>query len=33
VDSDEISRKTKTLKASPVMVMPSRPVRQSANIA
>jgi len=28
-DSDEISRKTKTLKTSPVMVIPARPVMHS----
>ncbi len=28
-DSDEISRNTKMLKASPVMVMPARPVMHS----
>ena len=29
-ESDEISMKTKTLKTSPVIVTPSRPVRQSS---
>jgi hypothetical protein len=32
-DRDEISRNTKTLKMSPVMTMPSRPVRQSTKAA
>ena len=33
VESEEISRKTKILKASPVITMPSRPVKVSRNHA